>query len=678
MHQLKKGLYTLILVILGPFSYANNGQLAFAYPIINSNIKIDGTLDEWPTNIPIYSIEKVFDGGKSPKIENFSASFRVLHDPSEKVVYIALEIQDDIHITRDDLQSEWSQQDSVILYIDTTHSIKGSAAQLFTTIGQRSFTNDSQNSWDPKAKDLNPGIVEVASRRLKNKTTYEWKVKVGSEYAINKTLGLDFLIADQDEPNGNSKLYIWGEGTGKSASPNRIGDLLLLESNVSLGKLKGSLSGDFTSNDNSWVNRVHITNINNPDLRVHAPVNKYGEYESVLPAGEYRISNARPTIGNAWSGLKVLSENHSVTAYISANKTFNPKDLLVEEIPLPLLLQEKGALFSYSKVHEQEMDEVIKTYMTHFKIPGASIALIKDGKVVYDKVFGVKNAYTGDAVTSSTLFEGASTTKTVFAFAVNRLAQQGLIDLDKPLYQYLPFEAIAHDDRYKKITARHVLSHQTGFPNWAWMNSDNKMDIKFYPGIKYGYSGEAYEYLGRVVAHITKKTIEEVIMNEVQAPFGFTTDVYFSDNDDVRERVSHGHYASLAAPINTPSYIGVAHSMQTNASAFTQFMLGLIHKKGLSELGYAEMLEPQVAVNRDVENGDSPYPRRYSLGFDMTNSPFGLAYGHGGNNGDFTCLYQIYQDHDLGFVIFTNSNNGTAMYKQMQQYLIYGKAFTKS
>lgn len=640
-------------------------------------MKIDGRLDEWPTNMRIYKIEKMFNGAISPETENFTASFRISHDPHEKAIYIALEIQDDINIVSDNIQSDWSQQDSVILYIDTSHSIKGSAAQLFTAIGHRSFTNDSQNSWDPTAKLPSLNIVEVASKRYKNKTTYEWKVKVGSGYSVNKTFGLDFLIADQDEPGGNSKLYIWGEGTGKSASPNRIGDLLLLESDVPLGKLKGSLSGNFTSKDDSWVNRVHITNIANPSLRLHAPVNKYGEFQSELPAGEYQISNARPSIGNAWSGLKVLSQKHSVTANIVANETFKTETLLIEDIPLPQLLQEKGALFSYSKAQEREMDEVINTYMAHFKIPGASVALIKDSKVVYNKVFGTKNAYTGEAVTSSTLFEAASITKTVFAFAVNRLAQRGIIDIDKPLYQYLPFEAIAHDERYKKITARHVLSHQTGFPNWAWMNSDNKMDIKFYPGIKYGYSGEAYEYLGRVVAHITKKSIEEVIMNEVQKPFGFTNDVYFSDNDDVRKRVSHGHYAYLAAPIDTPSYIGVAHSMQTNASAFTQFMLGLIHKKGLSEIGYAEMLEPQVAVNRDVENGDSPYPKRYSLGFDLTNSPFGLAYGHGGNNGDFTCLYQIYQDHDSGFVIFTNSDNGTAMYKQMHQYLIYGKAFNK-
>lgn len=671
------GLCTLLLVTLGQFSYANNGQLAFAYPILNNNIKIDGKLDEWPTGMRIYKIKKVFNGGESPEADNFTASFRIAHDRYQKAIYIGLEIQDDIHIISDDMQSEWSQQDSVILYIDTTHSIKGSSAQLFTVIGQRSFTNDSQTSWDPKAKLRHLDIIEVATNRYKNTTSYEWKVKVGSEYALNKTFGLDFLIADQDTPNGNSSLYIWGEGTGKSASPNRIGDVLLLESDASLGKLKGTLSGDYKSKDGSWVNRVHITNISNPDLRVHAPVNKNGEYESELPVGEYHISNARPTIGNPWSGLKVLNQSHFVSASITTNDTAKVDDLLIEDIPLPQLLQEKGALFSYNNAQEQEMDEVINTYMAHFKIPGASIALIKDGKVVYDKVFGLKNAYTGEAVTSSTLFEGASTTKTVFAVAVNRLAERGAIDLDKPLYQYLPFEAIAHDDRYKKITARHVLSHQTGFPNWAWMNNDNKMDIKFYPGIKYGYSGEAYEYLGRVVAHITKKTIEEVIMDEVQEPFGFVSDVYFSDNEDVRKRVSHGHYDSLAAPINTPTYIGVAHSMQTNASAFTHFMLGLIHKKGLSKIGYAQMLEPQVAVNRDVENGDSPYPRRYSLGFDMTNSPFGLAYGHGGNNGDFTCLYQIYQDHDLGFVIFTNSSNGTAMYKQMQQYLIYGKAFNK-
>ncbi|WP_315815533.1 serine hydrolase domain-containing protein [Paraflavitalea speifideaquila] len=170
---------------------------------------------------------------------------------------------------------------------------------------------------------------------------------------------------------------------------------------------------------------------------------------------------------------------------------------LARMISLPLgsqlvfLIPGKGVLHQFTLADSGRIDQFIKTYQQYYKIPGASLALIKDGRVVYHKVYGVKNAFTGEAVDSLTLFEAASVTKPVFAFAVLRLAERGLIDLDKPLYLYLPYKDIEDDERYKLMTVRHVLTHRTGFPNWR----DGKLTLLFTPGEKYNYSGEGFEYL---------------------------------------------------------------------------------------------------------------------------------------------------------------------------------------
>lgn len=124
-----------------------------------------------------------------------------------------------------------------------------------------------------------------------------------------------------------------------------------------------------------------------------------------------------------------------------------------------------------------------------------SVVLVKDGKTVYYRTFGVRNFYTGEPVTRETLFEACSITKIVFAFLVNKMADRGEIDLDKPLCEYLPFVAMEHDPRHRKITARHCLAHRSGFPNWASNNDDGKLDIKAHPGTKFGYSGEGFEYV---------------------------------------------------------------------------------------------------------------------------------------------------------------------------------------
>ena len=232
----------------------------------------------------------------------------------------------------------------------------------------------------------------------------------------------------------------------------------------------------------------------------------------------------------------------------------------------------KGLLHTYTKSDEPAVDEFLAAMMDYYQIPGVSIALVKDKQLVYHRALGLKNFYTQEPVDEDTLFEAASITKIVFAFAVMRLVERGELDLDKPLHEILPFEEVAHDERYKKITARHCLTHQTGFPNWAWMNPDGKLDIKFDPGTDYGYSGEGFEYLGRVVSKLRGKSLEDVVMEEVQGPMGFATNTYFGGCEALRKVVSHGHYDTRTTGMHLPEGLGVAHSMHTEAKIFANFM----------------------------------------------------------------------------------------------------------
>src|SRR6185312_4663078 len=99
-------------------------------------------------------------------------------------------------------------------------------------------------------------------------------------------------------------------------------------------------------------------------------------------------------------------------------------------------------------------------------VPGLSIALIRDGRVVWAKGFGVGNVVTGNPVTTGSIFEAASLSKCVFAYAVLRLVDEGKLDLDTPLNRYLGTNYdVVGDDRINLITARHVLTHTSGFPN---------------------------------------------------------------------------------------------------------------------------------------------------------------------------------------------------------------------
>jgi tetratricopeptide (TPR) repeat protein len=124
-------------------------------------------------------------------------------------------------------------------------------------------------------------------------------------------------------------------------------------------------------------------------------------------------------------------------------------------------------------------------------VPGLSMAVFRGGKIFWNKAFGVKSRQTNEPVEGNTMFEAASLTKTVTAYAAMRLVERGELDLDKPLHEYFPnqvYPKLSGDERYKKLTARLVLTHTTGLPNWG-----NKLMRD--PGLQYGYSGEGFLYL---------------------------------------------------------------------------------------------------------------------------------------------------------------------------------------
>lgn len=113
-----------------------------------------------------------------------------------------------------------------------------------------------------------------------------------------------------------------------------------------------------------------------------------------------------------------------------------------------------------------ELDLFIDQQMETLTMPGLSIAVISDGEIVYHRAKGIANMATGEAVDEKSIFESASLSKPVFAYFALRLVDKGVLDLDKPLHEYLPMEELEYDPRYHKVTARMALSHTTGFPNW--------------------------------------------------------------------------------------------------------------------------------------------------------------------------------------------------------------------
>ncbi|MDX2070594.1 MAG: Nramp family divalent metal transporter [Haliscomenobacter sp.] len=333
--------------------------------------------------------------------------------------------------------------------------------------------------------------------------------------------------------------------------------------------------------------------------------------------------------------------------------------------------QKLGLLLNFDQNKAAELDHFIESYQKRYHIPGVSLALIKNGKVAYAQTYGVRNTATQAPVDENTLFEAASITKPVFAFAVLRLVEKGIIDLDKPLYQYLPNKDIEYDERYKLMTARHVLCHRTGFPNWRNQNKDGKLDLKFTPGSEYSYSGEGFEYLKRVVEKITGKGVEQVLREEVIQPLGLYH-TYFSKNDTLVKLAATGHFKKRISTDEIPTQPGMAYSMYTEARAFSRFMLALLEQKGLKPETYTEMLSVQSSFPWE-EKEKPKYKSHLGLSLFVHESPYGLAFGHQGSNGDFNCNFEVYKEAKMGYVVFTNASTAGPLIRDLGEFLVGGK-----
>jgi CubicO group peptidase (beta-lactamase class C family)/predicted alpha/beta superfamily hydrolase len=325
---------------------------------------------------------------------------------------------------------------------------------------------------------------------------------------------------------------------------------------------------------------------------------------------------------------------------------------------------ENGKHISFSK-----LDEFLKSQMDSIGIPGLSFGLINDGQLVYHRTFGVTNVQTNQPVSNKTIFDAASMTKTPFAFLVMRLAERGVLNLDKPLFTYLPYPDIAHDKRYKLITARMVLSHTTGFPNWRFFNKDGKLDIKFTPGTQFQYSGEGYEYLANVVAHllkIKKNALQEVFNEEVAKPLGMDK-TYFTWNSWLEEHRATGHVDGKVAGgygINSdnPNFYA-SYSMQSEAANYARFLIGMMTEKGLKKESYDHMLKAQFPNASKAGQG------QWGIGIAIKPTEFGDQYSHDGFNLNFTSAFMFNKKQKFGYVFFTNCNKGSDLSKKLLKFL---------
>src|SRR5580658_7235398 len=263
------------------------------------------------------------------------------------------------------------------------------------------------------------------------------------------------------------------------------------------------------------------------------------------------------------------------------------------------------------------IDAKVGGIMAQTDAHGMAIAVIDHGKVAYVNAYGIRNAK-ADPLTTDTVMYGASLTKTVFAYTVMQLIDQGKFkldtpikdDLDKPLPsygpdpvfpdKYGPYKDLADDSRWEKLTPRMCLTHSTGFSNFWFIEPDQKLRIHFDPGTQFSYSGEGFillqfavehgrkaQGLGLDVGDLTKANFERLGMQRTSLTWRNGQDPNVADGwNDQGQPLPHDKRSKVRA----------AGSMNTTITDFSVFTAALVRGDGLSAASRAEMTKPWMHI----------------------------------------------------------------------------------
>ncbi|MBU2046264.1 MAG: class A beta-lactamase-related serine hydrolase, partial [Bacteroidetes bacterium] len=300
-------------------------------------------------------------------------------------------------------------------------------------------------------------------------------------------------------------------------------------------------------------------------------------------------------------------------------------------------------------------DIAIGQWIKENKVPTLGIGIIENGKLRQLKVFG--EITKGVAAPYNTIFNVASLTKPVTAMVALKLVSLGQWNLDEPLYKYWTDPDIANDPRNKKLTTRLILSHQTGFPNWRYMNKDKKLSFQFDPGTKYQYSGEGLEYLRKALERKFKKSLTELASELIFKPLKMQDTKFVFDHIDTSRLALPYYKDGNTYPTVKSTTPNGADDLMTTIEDYGKFLVSVMDSDGLSKQVFNEMITNQVASIRG---------KHFGLGFekyDLGNGEYALS--HGGSDKGVQTIVFIFPKTKQGLLIFTNSDTGTSVYEKI-------------
>jgi CubicO group peptidase (beta-lactamase class C family) len=304
-------------------------------------------------------------------------------------------------------------------------------------------------------------------------------------------------------------------------------------------------------------------------------------------------------------------------------------------------------------------EQKIPEWLKQTNVPAAGIGVIENGKLKYTRVFGELKK--GSPAPPNTIFQVASLTKPIVEILTLQLVTRREWNLDEPLANYWIDPDIENDPRHKLLTTRHVLTHQSGFPNWRSLNPANKLEFIADPGTKVGYSGEGLEYLRRALEKRFNQPLEQLAQKRLFQPYGMKNTRFFWDAamDESKFAVAHNKEGK-PYDIHKNTTANAADLLLTTIDDYGRFAVNVMKSKGLSPEVFADMVRPQV-----------PYPSGKNMFFglgwmvmpELSNGEYALI--HTGSDPGVSTVIVLFPKTQRGLIVFTNGDNGVQVWTRI-------------
>lgn len=322
-------------------------------------------------------------------------------------------------------------------------------------------------------------------------------------------------------------------------------------------------------------------------------------------------------------------------------------------------------------MHIREAD--IARLMAELAVPGLAVAVIRDGQVGQAAAYGTRNAKRWEPVGERTVFEAASLSKPVFAYAALQLVDAGRLSLDEPLSARLP-DYVRGDPRAGAITARHVLGHTTGLPNWR--SDEHPLRTYFAPGERFSYSGEGFVYLQRAVERIAGEPLDALADRLVFAPLGMRHSSFVWQERFERDHALPHDAEQRPGTKVKPAAGNAAYSLQTTVADYARFLGAVLAGAGLEPATARLWLDPCVNVPKDrfqcLEPGGADLDRRVAWGLGWGLEPDLGTFFHWGSNVGASGFAIGVPGSGTATVAFTNGDNGLSIMPEIVAAVIPG------